>query len=101
VRFFSNKKGGTRETDGQLKVHVWDQELVANEKVFVLILMFVCASKDELYYLLVRLNKRVGLGLLQKHFDFIDAFLPLPHLERAGLQLRTLSSIGQHESGIN
>ena len=63
--------------------------------------MFLFTSKDEVYYFLIRLSKRWGLELLQEHFSFIDRFLPLPHIERHGIELRQLTTINQHESGVN
>mmetsp|Transcript_4420 Transcript_4420/g.7512 ORF Transcript_4420/g.7512 Transcript_4420/m.7512 type:complete len:273 (-) Transcript_4420:1885-2703(-) len=63
--------------------------------------MFVFGSKDELYFFLTRFSKRYGLRYLQKHYDFMDKYLPLGHIERHGLEIRQLSTISQHESGVN
>mmetsp|Transcript_23938 Transcript_23938/g.36646 ORF Transcript_23938/g.36646 Transcript_23938/m.36646 type:complete len:257 (+) Transcript_23938:463-1233(+) len=78
-----------------------DLLVMENPKVYLLILMFLVSSKDELYYLLTRINKRNGLYFLQKHFDFIDKYLPLEHIERFGVDFRQLTTISQHESGVN
>jgi len=63
--------------------------------------MYLYGSKDELYHFLIRINKRNGLYLLQKYYYFIDKYLPLDHIERLGIDFRLLTTISQHESGVN
>ena len=51
--------------------------------------------------MLVRISKQHGLCCLQKYYDVLDRFLPLPHYEKGGIEFRLLATINQHESGVN
>lgn len=70
-----------------------DLEVIKNPKVFFLILMFTYQSKDEMYYFLVRLNKRNGIKYVQKYFHVIDSFLPIPHAQTHGVDFKLLGTI--------
>jgi folate-binding Fe-S cluster repair protein YgfZ len=56
-----------------------DVNLLKNAKLYILILMFTFTSKDELYYFLARVSKQYGIKYLQKYYNVIDKFLPIPH----------------------
>ena len=72
-----------------------------NDKIYFLVLLYAFESKDELYHYLTRVSKRYGVRFLQTNYEVIDKYLPIPHAERFGIQLRQVSQIDQHESGVN
>lgn len=76
-----------------------DTNILENPKLLMMILMFLFPTKDSLYYFLVRLNKKHGLAFLQKHYAFIDAYLPLRNNEQ--IEIQPLRTVQQHESGVN
>jgi hypothetical protein len=41
-----------------------DLDILKNDKVFLMILLYVYSTKDQLYYFLSRLNKSVGIRIL-------------------------------------
>lgn len=63
--------------------------------------MFALTSKDEMYYFLVRLNKKYGVKYIQKYYSVIDSFLPIAHAQTHGLDFKLIGTIEQHESGVN
>ncbi len=75
--------------------------MLDNAKLYLLILMYVVESKDELYYFFVRIGKKYGLWYLRNHYTDIDKYLPIFHNEQNGISLKLISTITQHESGVN
>ena len=78
-----------------------DVNILKNAKLFFLILMFTFTSKDELFYFLVRFSKLYGIKYLQKYYDVVDKFLPIPHAQKHGIEFKLINTIEQHESGVN
>jgi len=67
-------------------IEISDLEVVKNPKVLMLIFLYLFSTKDSLYFFLVRLNKNVGIAMLQKHYSIIDKYLPFRHNEILELQ---------------
>ena len=64
-----------------------------NPKLFLMILLYVFGSKDELYLFLIQISKNHGVNILQTYYDILDRFLPLPHFERGGIEFKELVTV--------
>lgn len=64
----SDKNKPEKQIQSALKIEESDMYLLANPKLYLLILMYVFSSKDELYYFLVRIGKKHGLWYLRNFY---------------------------------
>lgn len=68
------------------KVKPSDTDILKNDKVMLMIFLYLHPTKDSLYFFLVRLNKSVGVRILQQHYEAMDLYLPLKHNEIIDVQ---------------